>query len=297
MPRSSQSAAGGEDGVGVGHAAQRAEREDVLVLDSRGAAAGRGVDVLAADRARGAAVARDEPQLVQLLRGELRRALEGRGAEVARGQRVDRVEGEEVGERAELAVLGGGGAEGAGAEVARGGEHLLGVRDRRLDAGAPHGDRLDVLRAQHRAEPAAARVAAVVRDGRVLDEPLAGRADGGDAPGGAEVVAEALLGLRGGESPQPRRGQDARTVAVDDQNRRAVGGAADDDRVVARELARDREVGRRECIVQQAGERRLRDDRELRARGERRADERREDERERRLGSERIDARRARAGA
>ena len=151
---------------------------------------------------------------------------------------------------------------------------------------APDGDRLDVLRAQHRAEPAAARVAAVVRDRRVPDEPLAGRADGGDAPRRAEMLAEPLLGLRGGEPPQPGSGQDARTVAVDDQHRRPVGGSAHDDGVVAGELARDREVGRRQCVVQQTGQRRFRDDRELGARRERRADERREHERERRLGSE-----------
>src|SRR3954447_23737566 len=56
-------AARGEHRVRVRDAAQRPEREDVLVLDAYALAAGPLVDVLAADRARGAAVARDAARL------------------------------------------------------------------------------------------------------------------------------------------------------------------------------------------------------------------------------------------
>ena len=64
--------AGGEDVVGVGDAAHRPEREHVLVLHPRLLAALGGVDVLAADRARGAAVAGDLAQLGDVLGGQPR---------------------------------------------------------------------------------------------------------------------------------------------------------------------------------------------------------------------------------
>src|SRR3954454_603115 len=112
-------AARGEHGVGIGHAAQRAEREDVLVLDADLLSARSLVDVLAADRARGAAVARDPARLGEVLRRQPRRLGERRRLEVPRRQRGDRVEGEQVRERAELAVLRGRRAERARAQVAR----------------------------------------------------------------------------------------------------------------------------------------------------------------------------------
>ena len=72
------------------------------------------------------------------------------------------------------------------------------------------GDRLEALRAEHRAEAAAAGVAAVVGDGRVADEPLARRADRRDAPGLAEPLAQPRLGLRGGQPPEVAGGLEAR---------------------------------------------------------------------------------------
>jgi hypothetical protein len=86
------------------------------------------------------------------------------------------------------------------------------------------------------------------------------------------VVAEPLLGVGGRAAPEARSGKDARTVTVHDEHRRPVGGSANDDRVVPGELAGDREVRRRERVVQETGERRLGDHRELRAGGQRSAD-------------------------
>ncbi len=108
------------------------EREDVLVLDADLLAGGAPVDVLAADRARGAAVACDAAGVRQVLRGQTRGLVERRRLEVAGRERRDGVEGEQVGEGPELAVLRGGGAEGAGAQVARGGEHRRRVGGRDL---------------------------------------------------------------------------------------------------------------------------------------------------------------------
>ena len=59
---------------------------------------------------------------------------------------------------------------------------------------AAHGDRLDVLAAQHGAAAAAAGVAAVVRDRRVADRVLAGGADRGDLIVGAKPRAQRRLG-------------------------------------------------------------------------------------------------------
>ena len=52
-------------------------------------------------------------------------------------------------------------------------------------------DRLEVLRAHHRAQPAAARVPPVVRDRGVPDAALAGRADRRDPPAPAELAPAA----------------------------------------------------------------------------------------------------------
>src|SRR3954453_16344265 len=241
-------AARSEHPVRVGDPAQRPEGEDVLVLDAHALAAGALVDVLAADGARRAAVARDAARLGEVLGGQARGVGERRLAEVAGRQRGDRVEREQVRERPELAVLRGGGAERAGAQVACGLEHRARVRRGHLRRG-PHGDRLEQLRAEHGAEPAAARVAAVVGDRRVLDEVLARRADRRDAPRLAQALAQLLLRPGGGQAPQVAGRLEARGVAVDQQDRRLVARARDDDRVVPRELAGAREVARRRAGV------------------------------------------------
>ena len=165
--------------------------------------AGALVDVLAADRARGAAVARDAARLGEVLGGEPRRVGERRGLEVARREGRDRVEREQVGERAELAVLRGRRAERARAQVACRREHRLGVGGRDLGC-RPHRDRLQQLRAENRAEAAAAGVSAVVRNRRVLDLALARGADRRDPPSLAETLAQARLGRRRRTGPRGR---------------------------------------------------------------------------------------------
>jgi hypothetical protein len=96
-------------------------------------------------------------------------------------------------------------------------------------------------------------VATVVRERRVADQALTRGADRGDAPRGPEPAAQVLLGGRGAQAPEVGGALDARAAAVDEEDRGDVAGAADDDRVVARELARDREVARGEGVVQETG--------------------------------------------
>src|SRR5690606_278082 len=112
-----------KDNVGVVDAAQRTEGEQALVFQTNGS--GRGsrrtfvgraarlefVDVFAADRAGGAAFAGADVRLVDRLGSEPLGAGELAGLKVARRQRAESVEREQVGDRAQLAVLGGRGAE------------------------------------------------------------------------------------------------------------------------------------------------------------------------------------------
>ena len=116
------------------------------------------------------------------------------------------------------------------------------VRERRLHARASDGHGLDVLRAQHGAEAAAAGVAAVVRHGRVAHEPLAGRADRGDAPCRPEPLAQARLGAAAGRPHRSPAGSMRAPSPSTSRTDGSVARAAHDDRVVAGELAGDREV-------------------------------------------------------
>ena len=215
--------------------------------------------------------------------------------EVPGRQGVEAVEGEQVGDGPQLAVLLGRRAERAGREVA-------GQRDGRAGVGqgrpavAPDGDGLDPLRAQDRAQAAPAGVPAVVAERRERDQPLARRADRRDLPVGAVLGADAVLGLarRGGPRGRPRAGTStrgsSRPSAVDEDDRRLVAGARDRDRVDPRPLRGDREVRRAEGVAEPAGQRADRDDGELGRGRQRAADQRAEREDQRRVGAERVGA-------
>ena len=163
---------------------------------------------------------------------------ERRGLEVAGRQRADGVEGEQVGQRAELAVLGRGRPERARPQVARGGEHRLRVGRGDLGGGADR-DGLEPLGAQHGAEAAAAGVAPVVGDRGVADAALARRADRGHPPAPAQPLAQPRLGLGGGQPPQvvgaARGAAPSPSTSSTDG---CVARTAHDDGVVAGELAR-----------------------------------------------------------
>ncbi len=95
--------------------------------------------------------------------------VERAGLKVARRQCAEAIERQQIGGRAELAVLGRSRAERAFRQRLA----VLGqlARLRPLAAlRAAHGDRLDVLAAEHGAAAAASGVAAVVRDRRVADQ-------------------------------------------------------------------------------------------------------------------------------
>ena len=182
------------------------------------------------------------------------------------------------------------------ARRSRGGREHGGRVGRRHLRGGVHRHRLDVLGSQHRAESAAPGVPTVVGDRGVAHAALAGRADRRDPPAGTEPRAQRRLGVGGRQPPDVLGRLEPGAVAVDEQHRRPLAPPAHDDRVVAGELARDGEVARGQRVGQQPGQRRLGDDGELRARGERGTHQRREAERQRRLGSQRVDAGRGELG-
>ena len=236
-------------------------------------------------------VAGHPAQLVQLLGGQSRGAVEGGRGEVARGQRGDGVEGQQVGQGAQLAVLRGGRAEAALPQVLRRGQHGRLVGHAHPD-GRPDQDGLEVLGPQHRAQPAAAGVPAVVADRGVADLPLPGRTDGRGLPAASEPLSHGRLGLGRRHPGQLRRGFETGAIAIDEQHRQLRGPPPHDDRVVPGELAGDGEPAGRQRVGEQPGERRLGHDGELRAGRQRRADQWGEHEGQRRVRGQRVDPRR-----
>ena len=149
----------------------------------------------------------------------LRGLLERAALEVARRQRAEAVERQQVGRGAELAVLRRRRTERPLRQVAAERGQLARVRP--LAAlRAAHGDRLDVLAAQHGAAAAAAGVAAVVRDRGVADRVLAGRADRRDPIVGAEPRSQRSLRSPGtSRRARPPADSSAHLAVVDDQHR------------------------------------------------------------------------------
>ena len=248
-------------------AEQRAQREQRLVLETHRLAFGRPEDVLAADRARRAGLATQLVHGVQRLGRDLRRTLEGAVRKVARRQGVEPVEGQHVGDGAELAILRRGGTEAPLRQVARGRHEA--ARVGHLDALRPaQRDRLEALGSHDRTEAAATRVAAVVGYRGVEDKRLAGHADrGGPEP--------RELAVRGGMPGQVARVADLDGAVIDDQARQARRTSRHDDRVETGPLGGDREVARRDRVGEETRQRRACDDRELGRRRQRRSDQRR----------------------
>ena len=163
-----------------------------------------------------------------------------------RRQGVEAVEGQQVGDGSELAVLLGGRAERAGRQCA-GQRHGCCRVGKRSAAVAADGNRLDLLRAEDGAEAAPARVAAVVAERGERDQALAGRSDRRDLPVTPVLGADAVLGGPGGEAPEwsgrpPLDSGRTRARAVDEDDRRSRAGAADHQGVDPDALRRDGEV-------------------------------------------------------
>src|SRR5207302_9996398 len=94
----------------VADAAQRAEGEQALVFEPYRSARRR-VDVFAADRARGTRLPGHAARSIERFARKLLRFGEGALLEVTRRQRGQAVERQQIGDGAQLAILGGGGAE------------------------------------------------------------------------------------------------------------------------------------------------------------------------------------------
>ena len=136
------------------------------------------------------------------------------------GERRDGVEREEVRERPELAVLRGRRAEGARAQVLRGGEDGGRVGGRDLRDG-PHGDGLAGAWSRGRAPGRRARVAAVVGHRRVADQVLA-RGPMAATPTPRRGARRSRPSASAPRGPRGRRRLQARPVAVHEQGSSAA---------------------------------------------------------------------------
>jgi hypothetical protein len=212
---------------------------------------------------------------------------------VARWQRAEAVEGQEIGRRAKLAILRRGGAERPLRQILAQRRQL--ARMGPLDsARTADRDRLDLLGAQHGAAAAAPSMPSVVRDGGVAYEPLASGTDRGNSIARTETALQRCFRLLARDIAILGGGFEAHPVRfVDDQHRELGGAADDDDGVAAAGLADNREAAARQRVVDAAGERALADDGELRRCRQRTPDQRAERKDERRLGCQRVHAGRA----
>ena len=196
-----------QHGVGVADAAERAEREQALVLDAHARRARRRRCARSrwctprssrassrawrsASRARGSAASSNVP-LWKLRVGSAPKRLNVSRLVAVPSSRYFAVAGpNERFDRSRLSAV-----------------SSRGLRP--LDAPlAAHGDRLDLLGAEHRAAAAAAGVAAVVRDRRVAHQALARRPDRRDAEAGARAAPAAPPRCRGRsrrDTPPPAR--------------------------------------------------------------------------------------------
>ena len=158
---------------------------------------------------------------------------------------------------------------------------------------AAHGDRLQVLRAHHRADAGAAGGAMqVVDDGGEQHPRLAGAPDAGNADQRILVLLlEDRLGVPGALAPDLVGGEQLRLVVLDVQVDRLRRLALEDDHVPAGEAQLGAEIAARVRAGDRAGERALGDDRVARAGGGHRAGQRAGGEDQLVRGRQRIDLR------
>ena len=178
---------GANDYIRVGNAAKGTQGKEAFVLHAHSTLAlivslvpGH-QDSLAADGAVGAAGIALQVVAVQLLAADLFRSLEGGLAEVAGGQGAQSVEYGHVGHGAQVAVLFGGGAQAAAAQVFPVTADRFGFGDFHRQVAA-NSQGQQVLGAHYGAQPAAARLPSpVIADGGELDLGLSRRTDAGHA--------------------------------------------------------------------------------------------------------------------
>ena len=132
--------------------------------------------MLAANRARGAGVLTGVMLQAQRLAGDGLRPIEVTTREVARRQHTHAIEEGDIGHGADLAVLGGCRTDAALGQIPRQRCHRARIGRPRQPAPA-HCDRLQPLRAHHRAGAGATRQATVIGDRRVTDPVLPGGTD------------------------------------------------------------------------------------------------------------------------
>ena len=136
---------------------------------------------------------------------------------------------------------------------------------------------------------------AIVRDRGISDQSLTRRADHRKAELAAILPPQSLLRFAARRSGQIGCRFESNAVVIDNQNAQPLGAADDDQSVVARFFAGDRKGAAGQRVVDSLRQRALANNREFGRRRQRAADQRAENKSNRRLGHERIHARRARS--
>ena len=227
----------------------------------------------------------------QFLGRNVGRFVERAALKVARRQRPEPVECEQIGRRTEFAVL-----------RRRRTERPLRqgpAQRRQFERVRPLGrcvprtrDRLDILRAQHRPAAAPPGMAAIVRNSGVANQMLTRRPDRCDPIISAKPRFQCRFSLPARCASMFRRGFEPHGAAaarsIDNQHREFRRAADDDDGVAATALARNREAAAGKRVIDAPRQRALAHHGELRRRCQRASDQRAEGKNEGSLGSERF---------
>ena len=197
-----------------------------------------------ADRARGTTGPRPIAVGFERFRRQHRRVGKHAALEVPGRQRSETVEGHQVVDGAQFAVLGGGRSERSLREIPGDLDQAAGIRKGNHPI-TGHGDRLEPLGPHHRSESTPSGMTSVVRNGREMDQPFASGADGRHPealPFAAQPVPHASPGLPTAQTPLRLGRLEPHPVGGDHQGGRPVSGSDDHDRVVPGPLAGNGEV-------------------------------------------------------
>ena len=241
------------------------------------------VNVFATDRAGDARCACLAARLHQVLRSQAFDARKTALLEVPGWQRVQSIEDQQIGGRAQFAVLGRGRSQGPGRQLPGTRDKLLRVCPRAA-LRAAHEDRFEVLRTQHGSAAAPAGMPAGMGDRGKSNQAFPRRADHRRRKVSAKPRVQFLFGCAARLAPQTAGGFQSHDAVVDDQHRWFGCPPLHHDGITAALLGSDGKTAADQRVIDAVCQRTLGHHREFRRRRQGAADQRaqREDDRRRR---------------
>ena len=191
--------------------------------------------------------------LQQRLAADPLRALEPRSAEVAGRESAQSVEGQQVRRRAHQAILRGRRPQAALRELPARRFQRLRISHRHAAPAGCQGNRLHPLRAQHRADPAAARMPAVIAHRRQRAPRLPSQTDRRNAPPRPGLSPQRFVHLGSAEPEQRRRQLQPWAALVDPDDGPLRSAPGQHDRIVTGALQVVREVAGGERVGDETG--------------------------------------------